>query len=469
MLWAAAAGALLLGARYALQTTRTRVVSVCVATDYDYRVRKPDWETSLQPMFDEVNRLFADTGVQWRLIRGGESYPPQSEAGLQERAELLHQYGTCKADVILGLTGYSDRAAEAVATPFSHYALVTETAADANASARVVARTLAKLFGVPGPVHAMLISLRAVNDVFDSSDIHLIHALRNYDFARGASALEGAWERKAASALAEELSGRVANPAAEAHRVLGHAFAQNLLYQPAVGEMRQAVAAAPDDIRLHLELAMDLKNNSDPQAAIEELKAVAKQDPGDARPHALVGAMYLNAQRVDEAIDELRIATQLDPRNAGYATAYGVALSRQPGRSRQASAAFQHAVDLKPTEPGAFVGLQEQDESEREAKAEAARLAEEARRAPGSADAQLRVGLAYGFAGDLDQAQREIQRALQIEPGNGSAHLAMARLLYLKGEYPAADQQLKAAVSAGTMPRHDFESNLKRRLASLSN
>ncbi len=469
----AAAGIALLGAGgyFIANGARTRTLSLCVETDFEYRAQRPNWEASLKPLIDEVDRLFGQTGVQWQLVRGGESYPPQDNADLRQRADLLQQSpSVCKADVVLGLTGYVDRSADAVAPPFSHVALVTDSASNGELmSATIVARTLGKLFGVPGAIHAVIINNGPGGSAFDEQALNLIRAMRDYDFAQGIGALHGRWERRAAAALTDALAGKVPHPQAEAHRVLGQAFSQNRKYDDAARQMRQAVALAPGDGRLRLELAMDLEQAADSQLAVQELKTIERLDPEDARPHAVIGAIYLNAQRVDEAIDELRTATRLDPRNSGYATAYGIALARQPGRLHEASAAFSTAFKLRPTEQGALAGLEAQDESERELKTEAARLAEEVRKNPTSADAHLKLGLAYGFSGDLNAAQREVQRAIDLQPGDGSAHLTMARLLYLKGDYGAAEQSLKAAVAAGATPRREFENNLKRRLNQPAN
>ena len=465
----AVVGALGYGGFLLFTGARTRLISVCVATDVEYRQEKPNWEASLTPLFKEVNHFFEKTGVQWQFSSGGEAYPPQKQATLSDRAELLQLAPPCKADVVLALTGHIDHGAESVVAPFTHIVLVSDTAANPDVmTAIIVARTLGKLFGVPGSTHAMILTDTPADEIFDAGSIKLIHRLRDYNFAAGIDAMSGRWEKRVVSALAETLTGRSPHPESEAHRDLARAFSANRRHDDAARELREAVLGDPENNRLRLELAMALESASRSQDAIAELRNIARRDPEDAKPHATIGAIYLNAQRVDEAIAELRIATRLAPKNPGYATAYGIALSRQPGRTREALAAFQTAYKLKPDEEGAFAGLEAQSQSERESQAEASQLQEAVRKNPSSADAHLKLGLAFGFAGDANAAQREVQRALDLQPNNGQAHLTMARLHYLTGDYVAADRELTAATAAGFTPRADFANSVKRKLADPS-
>jgi Flp pilus assembly protein TadD len=167
---------------------------------------------------------------------------------------------------------------------------------------------------------------------------------------------------------------------------------------------------------------------------------------------------------VDEAVEEFRTATSLDPHNAGYQAAYGVALSRQPGRVREAAAAYETALRLKPSDPAAFAGFSYETEVE-ESMQQAVKLLEtRVKQHPGSADAHLRLGLAHAYAGDRDGARREIQRSIELQPANGPAHLALARLSYLSGDWAAADGELKAAEAAGANLSRGFVEAVRRKL-----
>ncbi len=138
------------GAVAVYRSHRTRVIGVCVSTDYEYRAERPDWQASLRPLFEAVNRRFLGTGVQWLAKDGGESYPPGTRGNMVQRAAQLAENSGCKADVVLGLTGQRE-ARSVVAPPFSHVLLIQDSAADDPAMrANLVAWSLARLFGVGG-------------------------------------------------------------------------------------------------------------------------------------------------------------------------------------------------------------------------------------------------------------------------------------------------------------------------------
>lgn len=457
-----------IGAYYGISSVyshfSTRKIHLCVMTDFEYREQKPDWESSLNPLFAEINRLFEKTGVSWQVTYGGEAYPPAAVGDIAKRAALLEQSG-CRADIVLGLSGRPDKSTNSVALPFAHTLLVEDTAADTRAiSATVIARALAELFGVPVSTQTLIVTDAAQDGVFDAAAVQIIREMRDYDFARGVSALAGSWEKRAVAVLAGTMANRIPHADAEAHRIVSRAFAAGRQYDDAVRQLREAVREDPQNSRLRYELAMRLEEDSDSEDAIGELKTVARMEPQDSEPHAAMGAIYLNARRVDEAIDELRIATTIDPHNASYQAVLGEALARRQGSVRAAAAAYEAAVRLKPSEPGAYAGLVRETNIEQLLQ-EAARLKEgDVRQRPASAEAHLKLGIAYAQAGNLDGAKKETARAIELQPGNGAAHLVMARLDYLGGQYEAADTELRAAKTAGANPNPSLVNAVNHRL-----
>jgi tetratricopeptide (TPR) repeat protein len=51
-----------------------------------------------------------------------------------------------------------------------------------------------------------------------------------------------------------------------------------------------------------------------------------------------------------------------------------------------------------------------------------------ARKVPAHAAYRFNLGTSYTFLGDLEQAEREYEACLALEPGHGKAHLALAQL-----------------------------------------
>ncbi|HUB32589.1 MAG TPA: tetratricopeptide repeat protein [Bryobacteraceae bacterium] len=445
---------------------RTRAISVCLVTDFEYRLEKPDWQSSSRLLFEEINQVFQGTGVRWRLISGGDAYPAEAKGNMVERAGLLDQ-ASCPADVILGLTGRPDKDTNSVALPFSHTLLVRDTPASTPAmTLTAVAASLAELFGVPISTQGLVFS-DAQGGILDAGAIRIIRTMRGYDFARGIGALSGSTERRSVKALAEGLVGRDAHPEAEAHRIIARAFAGARRYEDAIRHLSEAVQVDAQNAGLRFEYAMALESDARSDDAIAELKTAAKLDPTDAKPHAAMGVINLNRRRVDLAVEEFRAAARLDPHEASYQVALGQALSEQPGGIRDAAAAFEEAMRLKPAEPGAFAGLRREDTTEQTLLVAVREMEALVNQKPASAEAHMKLGLAHANAGDAEAARDEIQRALQLEPRNGPAHIVLARLDYLSGQYREAASELDAARAAGVQPGADLAEAIQRKLGGL--
>jgi tetratricopeptide (TPR) repeat protein len=440
-------------------------VDVCVVTDIPYRIEKPGWDSELKSLSQSLNRIFQKTRVQWRLTAGTEAIPASPAAsGMMARNEVLKDVA-CKADVILGLTSQTDREMVSTAAPFSHTLLVQDTASNTPAmTALLVARSLADLFGADYDTRGLMIADAGGADVFSAGAVELIRAMRDYDFSQGLGGLSSRWEGRAVKAFSAALSAKRPHPAAEAHRVLARAFATSHRYDDAARHFREALRSDAQNPGWHFDLAMALAAASEANQALDELRLAAGLDGENAMYHAAAGAILLNNRRIEPAIEELQAAVRLDPRNASYQAVLGQALSRQPGRVRDAAAAFQAAVELRPLQAGALSGLVQQQQAQQQYSELLQVRQAELNKSPSSAEAHLKVGVAFAYAGDLESAQKEIRRAIGMEPSNGSAHLALGRVCYLTGRYAEADAELRAAGAAGVKAPAGMIEALDRKL-----
>lgn len=137
---------------------------------------------------------------------------------------------------------------------------------------------------------------------------------------------------------------------------------------------------------------------------------------------------------------------------AGAATLFRTALGTTPdcaecqrnlgivqgrlGAYDEAEAAFEAALGLEPDNPATYEGLAELYNLQRrfdeaaEASAAAARLSGGGADGGDNAAAVFDQGLIFWNAGRLDEARRQFERTLEIDPGHGEAHywLGMANL-----------------------------------------
>jgi len=460
-LLAAVVAILYYGGRYVLETARPKILTACVVTDFQYREEKPDWERQLPQLFDAVNLAFRPLRMEWRPKVGGDAYPPNAEGDMRWRSRMLPAPGDCKADVVVGLTGRADPSLNSVVAPFVPVLLLKDTAANTNAmSATIVARGLASLYGIPANSRAMVLADAAQSETFDATTVKLLRALRNFPIAKGAEALPGTWEARAADALTEALTGRRANPTAEAHRILADAYLSMRRHGDAARQLREAANADPKNIALRLALATELKANAEVQAALAELKVATDLDPRNAQPHALAGVIYENGMRFDDAIAEFRKAIELNPQNASLQDALRKAAERANGKPRDVASAF--GAEVQPpasTEPAfsAFLLPQGVEETLQDAAARAEAQSSDA-------DVHLRRGLAHAYAGELGAAVQEVQKALELQPRDGEAHLVLARVRYLMGQYAAAAEELAKAETNGAKAPPEMAASIRRHL-----
>jgi tetratricopeptide (TPR) repeat protein len=464
LLLASIAGPLIFGAYAVLWQTRDRVIEVCVVTDFQYRTRKPDWERTIGPLFDKVNHFFAHSGVKFHVTTGGDAYPEDRAGSMVERWQLLSD-NDCKADLVVGFTGQVEREATAIAVPFSHVLLIKDTGGNTDAMfSATVARALANTFGAPVST-GMVVATDASNDeLFDQTSSRIIREMRQFDFSRGAGALRGKWEKRALAVLSNGLAAQSAHPEAEARRVIARAYAGARLHADAVRHLREAVRVDAGDANLHFELAMSLRANAEPEAALAELKEAARLEPDNAMAHAAMGTLHLNASRHDEAVEEWRTAARLDPRNATFQTALGEALLKRPGLMKDAAAAFETAVLLRPSEYAAQKGLARQSAIDGRLQ-QTLRAAENKVHAnPASPTAHAELAQIYGVAGDFAASRKEALRTLELDPRSGQAHAVLAELDYLAGQYSAADREGQAAKAAGAPVRQGLLEAIDRQL-----
>jgi cytochrome c-type biogenesis protein CcmH/NrfG len=439
---------------YQFYLSRTpRTVKTCVVTDFGFRYQRPNWRYSLGLWFAEINRAFDPAGVVWEFNVAGDAYPTSTGGDLEYRKSQMVAHTPCKGDVQLGFTVAHENAVASV-SPFSGIALVGSKAGESDAIMMTrVAHTLARLFGAPSDPRALLTTDMANEGIIDPASIRLVSQLRRFDFARGAAALPGKWERLATRAVTDAFKESAANPTLEAHKLLARAYADARMRPNAILEFRAAVRAAPDQPHTRLELALQLSEDGNPEEALHELREAAKLDPADARPHTISGVVYMNTRRYEEAVDELRAAIKLDPHQPYNHRLLGQALTHQMGGSSEAEEAFRAALKRDARDEGAVAGLTMLANAPLVVESELRALEREAQNSPNPSMAHHRLGLALVRAAEVKAAWKAFERAVQLDPRNGPAHHALARLKYSVADYPGAKAEMEQAKAAGvTLP-----------------
>lgn len=155
-----------------------------------------------------------------------------------------------------------------------------------------------------------------------------------------------------------------------------------------------------------------------------------------ARERLGLAANRVRSGDLDEAEREIRAALKEDPQSAEAYTLLAVVESKR-GRRAQAGQHYQRAAELAPGQGaelnnyGAWLCANGRAEEALAWFDKAASIPNYPERGAALANA----GACAGQAGQAARAERDLRRALQLDPGNAVALAAMAELSYGRGDY----------------------------------
>ncbi len=199
-------------------------------------------------------------------------------------------------------------------------------------------------------------------------------------------------------------------------------------YVNALAQLRQAEQVAPEDARIHNDVAALLYMQGDNVSAIPEAREAVKVSPWMAQAHFTLGLCLLQAGHAGEAIEELERALDMNPSfpsgEEALAQAYGA--ERNDG---EALRHYRKALEEDPGSVNALIGAARILASAEDAKlrdgAEAVKLAAHANDLTGGKDATVldALGAAYAEAGDFSRASTAAQHALELATAQGNSTL----------------------------------------------
>jgi len=163
----------------------------------------------------------------------------------------------------------------------------------------------------------------------------------------------------------------------------------------------------------HRDLGTTKLAQNEPEAAIGEYRKSIAINSRDPDTHFGLAEAYRRKGMLSDTERELREALRLDPDHHEARLALGVTHLQQE-RWNDAAAEFQRLVD-DPT----FVR---------------------------PARALVNLGWAHYKSGDLDQASKDLERALKVDPVNYTGHLDMGIVLYDQGKLVEAVQHFEECV-----------------------
>ena len=222
------------------------------------------------------------------------------------------------------------------------------------------------------------------------------------------------------------------------------------------GELyRAAVAAAPDDWRVHQSMGRWHYGRSEFADAIREWELARTSTPDNVNVLRNLGAVYHMVDRTDDAATVLQRALEIEPQATTYNNLGTLRFFQ--GRYGDAAATFDKAVSLNPTYflywgnlGDAYRWSPGREQQAKEAYTRAIALAEERLKA-NPKDMQLAATLAGYLAkrGDREQATEHLRAIAKEAAGNPNVSFQMAIAYEVSGDRDAALHHLEDALTGG--------------------
>lgn len=205
---------------------------------------------------------------------------------------------------------------------------------------------------------------------------------------------------------------------AELENLLGEVEAARGNYGEALAAYRQAAMLQPESDEYQLDYATELALHSNPAEALKNFVAGVKRFPDSASWWTGLGGCYYLVGEYKEAAETLLHASRLAAGNANVYALLGLAYDAAGPLKKTIAQRFD---DYLKTHPGDslshyFYGKILLDENQGK---------------PGS---------------NLEQAQRELNKAIELNPDLAQAHLELAKALKMRGDIKAARSELETVV-----------------------
>ena len=219
---------------------------------------------------------------------------------------------------------------------------------------------------------------------------------------------------------------------AEGLAILGEALKDSGRLGPAEEALRQAVRLNPSGYKAHYDLGVVLARSGRDDEAVKELQTAVRLKPDGTEAHYQLGLILQRKKDAAAAKREFDAFEQLKQNTARQSLATpwsnrGNELLKQ-GNAKGAVEAYQKALELQPRVTGSVL-------TNPALKADDARL-------------HFNLALAFSRLKDKDYVdqERELKRALELDPAFSEAHNQLGSSLMLRGNLTEAEREFRSAL-----------------------
>ncbi|WP_425407464.1 tetratricopeptide repeat protein [Hwanghaeella sp.] len=200
--------------------------------------------------------------------------------------------------------------------------------------------------------------------------------------------------------------------------------------------------ARESSLKRAFDIALDRQTSGDFDGAIRAWRAILLQNPDSVAAMNNLGIALRREGRIAESEAVLRAGLEREPLNPELLVSLGQT-RLQWGRLDEAEKDFIRASSLAPKLPGAHHSLGilylERNRPEDAIRAFRAEVSAD----PGSTSGLLALSDVQALVGNLDEAAENLRRAVKLDPENRVAHLRIAEMLLLAGDYPGGFREME--------------------------
>jgi tetratricopeptide (TPR) repeat protein len=221
-------------------------------------------------------------------------------------------------------------------------------------------------------------------------------------------------------------------------------------FDAAVNELEAAVKLAPANASLHYNLGLAYKLKDQLDRAVPEFETAIRLQPDLADAHYTLGILFWQRGEFDKATAELQSAIQAKPDYVEAHYTLGTVLKQQ-GKLQESAAELRETIRLQPEFAGAHTTLAgvlrqlgDAAGASEEAKA-GARIAASTNNLQAATFA-TNSGKRLLGAGDLEGAIAQFRSAINSEPNYAAAHFQLGLALKQSGKKEEAQKEFQRAI-----------------------
>ncbi len=244
----------------------------------------------------------------------------------------------------------------------------------------------------------------------------------------------------------------------ESHAMLGTVYKEQGRLDEAANEFREATRLDPKYSDAFAGLGLTKLAQESLAEAAENCRQAIKLNSGNSSAHFGLGKALLKQGLVDEAIKELNISLYQNPNSAPTHQAMGEAYETQ-GNTVAAIKEYQEAIRIKPENAANYIHIADIREARGDIELAIAELRAGLELMPTNSELHLRVADSSLRVDKFDDAIKEYKACMDLSPNNAAAAKGLARAYYLKSakeasgaffvsnEFEEAQRQLDQAIA----------------------